>query len=142
MQQTNRPVQNNRICQTTVSLISMGNMHSTTITGTMPASSGRYSSRRYQRPPSKHRIKLSRYSASGSTHSRGMGAMSSVRWLVMDISSTVGRAANATQRRRACRSSVTGATAAAAGAAAGAGAPACFQAPRTASAMQHNTNTP
>src|ERR1700676_3300477 len=45
-------------------------------------SSGRNKTRGYRRSLSKHRMKLSRYKLSGTTHSRGIGATFCVRWLV------------------------------------------------------------
>ncbi len=83
MQATNRPAKNSGtatfrssdgICQA--------------ITGTAATSSATYSQRLYQRGWSKHRMKVTRYSDSGSTQRNGTLAMFCVTWLVTASSIT------------------------------------------------------
>src|SRR5712692_6323403 len=60
------------------------------------ASQGRITQRWYRWSPSKHRMKLSRYSARGTTHSRGIGATFWLRCVVVLTSSVDAQAARAT----------------------------------------------
>src|SRR5215472_4813473 len=52
------------------------------------------SGRRYQRLLSKHRMKLNKYRVSGRIHRNGMGAIFTVRWLVIASKSTLGHVAS------------------------------------------------
>src|SRR5687768_14341880 len=58
------------------------------IAGSSSGSSARYTGRTYQRGWSKARMKLTRYSASGSTHRKGTLEMFCVMWLVTASSIT------------------------------------------------------
>src|SRR6266513_49332 len=57
---------------------------------------------RYQPRPPKVRMKLSRYSVRGASHSSGTDATFCVRWLVTESSSTDPLAASDSQRRYGC----------------------------------------
>ena len=63
-----------------------------------PASRGRNSQRGYSLSLSKHRMKLSRYRLSGTTHSRGIGATFCVRYVVTANNKTDAHAASPIHR--------------------------------------------
>src|SRR5579862_6692805 len=61
-------------------------------------SNGRNNQRGYSRSLSKHRMKLSKYKLSGTTHSNGIGATFCVRWLVTASSRMEAQAARLIHR--------------------------------------------
>src|SRR5690242_13903950 len=81
MATANRPAQNRGISNCRPSSRPLSS-NAPVIVAIASAKTGNHRPRRYQRELSKHRMKLSRYNASGRTHSNGSGATFCVRWVV------------------------------------------------------------